>query len=395
MRITRSSLTEFFKVQAILIAFSVIVAGIFWAIGENINPLTILVYSLSLGNLTRIPLERAHPLYLERPFPYNWLVFLSLLVPLLLPIYLISSTLAWWLARPSPDTLAHYLRTGWKFPILITVVFSIGVFLYETSRKRFERRNRELQQSVERESAKVEIQKEELQRAREIQEGLLPKQIPQLDGFQISASWRPAREVSGDYFDVFRLGDHSVAFCVADVVGKGVSAALLMANVQAAVRAFSSEFLSPAQVCAKVNHLLCENVATGKFVTMLFGVLDCHLHRITYCNAGHPGPILLSNGHAAALDSSGAVLGVFSNWDYCDTSVSLRAGDRLLIFTDGLTEAEAGDGDEFGEFRITQTVEKNASRPAAELSNALLAQVDTFCHSRFQDDATLLVLAAD
>ncbi|UWZ82998.1 PP2C family protein-serine/threonine phosphatase [Occallatibacter riparius] len=394
MRITRTSLIAFLKTQAVYIAFSIVVAGIFWAIGEDINPLTILVYSLTLGNLTMLPMGKASTLYLGRRFPYNWLVFLSLLSVLLLPVYLISSTLVWLIAPPSPQSLGHYVQTGWKFPILITTVFSIGFFVYETSRKRFEERNRELEQSVERESAKVESQKEELRRAREIQESLLPKEIPKVDGFDLAAAWRPAREVSGDYFDVFRLGESLIAFCVADVVGKGVSAALLMANVQAAVRAFASEHISPAELCGKVNRLLCENVATGKFVTFLFGILDCGARRLVYCNAGHPDPILVTQGKAAALNDSGAVLGVFPAWQYKDEVVELAEGDRFLVFTDGLTEAEAPDEVEFGEERIADFAARHSSQSAMELSTSLLDRVDAYCRSQFQDDATLVVVAA-
>ena len=113
-----------------------------------------------------------------------------------------------------------------------------------------------------------------MQRASEIQRSLLPKEIPQLAGFEVAGAWRPARTVSGDYYDVFKLGEGKLGICIADVVGKGVSAALMMANVQAAVRAYASSAESPAQLCVKVNSLLCENLATGKFVTFLYGVLD-------------------------------------------------------------------------------------------------------------------------
>ena len=395
MRITLSSFAHLLRKQALYIAFSLAVAAIFWAVGQEINPLTILVYSISLGNLTEIAMQKATPLYGDRPFPYNWLIFLLVLALLVVPIYLISSTLVWWIAPPSPQTLEHYLQTGWKFPILITVLFSVGIFLYQTTRDRLERRNRELQRTIAQGVEQIEQQEEELRRAREIQQALLPKQIPQLPGFEVAGAWRPARTVSGDYFDVFPLGDHKLCICIADVVGKGVSAALLMAHAQAAVRALSSQSDSPASLCARVNRLLCENLAMGKFVTFFYGILDGETRSFAYCNAGHPNPILISHGHSSALEKDGAVLGVFPEWVYENGAIRLEPEDRLLLFTDGITEAEGADAQEFGEAKIAAFATSNCRKSARELTNGLLENVSTFCGGRFQDDATLVVVAAN
>jgi sigma-B regulation protein RsbU (phosphoserine phosphatase) len=201
--------------------------------------------------------------------------------------------------------------------------------------------------------------------------------------------------VSGDYYDVLRFGDHKLGICIADVAGKGVSAALLMANVQAAVRAYANESESPAQVCGKVNRLLCENIATGKFVTFLYGILDADAHSFQYCNAGHLYPILASRGSVRMLDQGGAVLGVFPAWKYEDSAVDLKAGDRLLLFTDGITEASDTNDQELEEARIAAFAKANPALSASELGNRLLAQVTDFCGAHFQDDATLLVIAAD
>jgi sigma-B regulation protein RsbU (phosphoserine phosphatase) len=322
-------------------------------------------------------------------------MFLLVLAVLVVPIYLVSSTLVWWIAPPSRQTLEHYLRTGWKFPILITVVFSVGVFLYETTRDRLERRNKELQRTLALGTAQIEEQEEELQRAREMQQALLPKQIPQLPGFEVAGAWLPARAVSGDYYDVFRLGDHKLCICIADVVGKGVSAALLTAHAQAAVRALSSQSESPATLCGRVNRLLCENIATGKFVTFFYAILDSETHTLNYCNAGHPYPILVSHGQARMLDNSGAVLGVFPEWAYEDVAIPFESQDRLLLFTDGITEAEGADATEFGEEGVAAFVRSNSRKSAGELTKGLLETVNTFCGGHFQDDATLVVVSAN
>jgi sigma-B regulation protein RsbU (phosphoserine phosphatase) len=395
MPVNPGFLASLLKKQALFITFSLVVAAIFWAIGQDINPLTILVYSISLGNLTHYSMERIYPFYGDRRFPYNWLIFLLMLAVLVVPIYLISSTLVWLIAPPSRETLAYYLQAGWRFPILITVVLSIGFFVYETTKKRLERRNLELQNTLAEGTAQIEQQEEELRRAREIQQALLPKEIPQLPGFEVAAAWRPARAVSGDYFDVFPLGDKKLCICIADVVGKGVSAALLMAHAQAAVRALANESDSPATLCARVNRLLCENLAAGKFVTFFCGILDGETQVFRYCNAGHPYPIVISHGQSNTLDQGGAVLGVFPAWAYEDEAVRLDSADRLLLFTDGITEAEGANEQEFGEANIAAFAQSNLHKSAKELTNGLLERVSTFCGGRFRDDATLVVVAAN
>jgi sigma-B regulation protein RsbU (phosphoserine phosphatase) len=385
---------RFFRQQSLYIALSAVLGAVFWAIGQPINPGTVMLYTLCIGNLITPALARLRFLYAERTFPYNWLIFLPVLLLMVLPVYLASSVVVWAIAPPTPQTYAHLIRTGWKLPFLVAFVFGALTFLYQTTKDRLERRNLELQHSVESGTARIEMQEQELERAREIQQSLLPKQIPQILGFEVAGAWRPARTVSGDYFDVLRLGDHRLAICIADVVGKGVSAALLMANVQAAVRAFSSELESPAGVCAQVNRLLCENIATGKFVTFLYGVLDCETRIFQYCNAGHLLPIHLSSGTVQMPDRGGAVLGVFPAWTYEDSTIELRPGDRLLLFTDGITEACDAEGREFEEGGIAAFAKANSTLAANELTTRLLAQVTDFCRGQFQDDATLLVIAA-
>jgi sigma-B regulation protein RsbU (phosphoserine phosphatase) len=271
----------------------------------------------------------------------------------------------------------------------------VAFFLYQTTKERLERRNKELQRTLALCTAQIEEQEEELRRAREIQESLLPKTIPQLPGFEVAGAWRPARGVSGDYYDVFPLGDHKLCICIADVVGKGVSAALLTAHAQAAVRALSSQLDSPATLCGRVNRLLCENIATGKFVTFFYAILDSETHMLNYCNAGHPYPILVSHGLARMLDHGGAVLGVFPDWAYEDVAIPFESEDRLLMFTDGITEAEGADATEFGEEGVAAFARSNSRKSAAELTNGLLENVNTFCGGHFQDDATLVVVSAN
>jgi len=393
--VNASSLARFFRQQSLYVVIAAVVAALIWATGQRTNPATPLVYTLCIGNLVTISLEKLGFLYEKRPFPYNLLIFLPLLLVLTAPVYLITSAVVWMIAPPAGLTLSGLIAVGWKFSFVVTLAFGIPLFLYHRTKEHLERRNVELQQKVERGTARLEMQEAELQRAREIQQSLLPRNIPQIPGFEIAGAWQPASMVSGDYYDVLPLGDHKLGICIADVSGKGVSAALLMANVQAAVRAYASESESPAQVCGKVNRLLCENIATGKFVTFLYAILDGDERSFQYCNAGHLYPILVSRGSVGMLEQGGAVLGVFPAWTYEDSVIDLKAGDRLLLFTDGITEASDTNGQEFEETRIAAFAKANATLSASELDNRLLAQVTDFCGAHFQDDATLLVIAAD
>jgi len=389
------SLVHFLSRQGLYLSIAAIVAAIFWAVGQQVNPATVVLYALCFGNLITPPLHHVRCKFSGRPVGYKWLAFLATLVVLTPPVYLITSVVVWRLAPPSPQSLWNLIATGWKFPSLVILVFGVIWFLYIETKERLERRNAELQRSVELGAARLEMQEQELERAREIQQSLLPKDIPQLPGFEIAAAWRPARIVGGDYFDVMRLGENRLAICIADVVGKGVSAALLMANVQATVRAFAHDSESPAGLCSRINSVLCGNIATEKFVTFFYGVLDAARRTLQYCDAGHPPPMLVSSDSIRQLAVDGAVLGVFPTWKYEDSTISLSPGDRLLLFTDGITEASGPDGREFGEDKIAALAKANQASSASELNSRVLARASDFCGGQFQDDATLLVIAVN
>ena len=389
------SLVRFLRRQGLYLSVAAVVAAVFWAVGQQINPATVLLYCLCIGNLVTPPLHRMRCKVSDWPAPYRWMVFLGALAVLTPPVYVISSVVVWRLAPPSPQSLRNLITTGWKFPSLVIIVFGVIWFLYIETKERLERRNVELQRSVELGAARLEMQEQELERAREIQESLLPKEIPQIPGFEVATAWRPARMVGGDYFDVLRLGENRLAICIADVVGKGVSAALLMANVQATVRAFARDSESPAWVCSRVNSVLCGNIAAEKFVSFFYGVLDADKRTLRYCNAGHPSPILVSSHSIRQLPAGGAVLGVFPTWEYRDSMIGLSPGDRLLLFTDGITEASGSDGREFGEENLAALAKANGGCPAGELNSRVLAQISDFCRGQFQDDATLLVIAVN
>ena len=393
MKYSPLTLSRFLRLQGMYLGVAVVITAVFWAIGSKTNPATILVYSLCIGNLITTPMNRVRSVYGQRPYPYNWLSFAAAMAVLTPAVFLISSLVVWWIAPPTPQTLWHLVTTGWKLPILVIFVVTALSTLFSEVKERLEVRNAELQRSVALSAEQLEKQEKDLERAREIQESLLPREIPQLPGFEVATAWSPARMVGGDYFDVLRLGKDRLAICIADVVGKGVSAALLMANIQAMVRAFARDSESPAGMCNRVNAVLCGNIAADKFVTFFYGVLDADKRTFEYCSAGHPTPMLVSPGSMQRLRGGGAVLGVFPAWKYEDSVVNLSRGDRLVLFTDGITEATGVLGEEFGEDGLAAFAKANSGNSAIELNRLVLAQVTDFCGSKFQDDATLLVIA--
>ncbi len=237
-------------------------------------------------------------------------------------------------------------------------------------------------------------QQREFEDARLIQRGLLPAAMPQAAGVQLAASWQPANGVGGDCFDALAFAPGAVGLSIADVAGKGVPAALLMSNLQAAVRAFAQEGTGPGSLCTSVNRLLCRNMASGRFVTFCYVRIDTTARRLTYANAGHNPPLLVrGNGSVDQLAPSGTVLGVFAESAYEQGDFAIAPGDRLILYTDGITEGRNPAGDEFGEDRLAETASRHRALPAEEMLAAVLRDVEAFNGGKYEDDATLIVAA--
>ena len=389
------SLLRFLRPQLLYLAIAAGVYAIFWAAtGQGPSLSTTLIYSFLLGNLTTLVMEQMRSLGVARESSWYWPLNLALLLAVTL-VAVTFSTLAVFLVSGTPGSFKQFLSSGWKFPTVANLIFGMAFFIHQATRCRLEERNRQLQRTIEQETAERELDAAELKQAREIQQGLLPKELPQLTEFQIAGAWEPARLVGGDYYDVIRLGKDKLGICIADVVGKGISAALLMANVQASVRGFASETASPSYVCSRINSVLCENLASGKFVTLFYGVLDASSRILQYTNAGHLRPILIEHdGNVKHLENGGALLGVFPDWKYEDSKVELRPGDMLMLFTDGITEAMDLNGEEFGEERLIEVARNTGEQSIEDLKIQLLGSAQEFCDFRMRDDATLVLIAA-
>jgi sigma-B regulation protein RsbU (phosphoserine phosphatase) len=262
--------------------------------------------------------------------------------------------------------------------------------------------NRDLLQKLQKQlsSARVERRmqlqrEEELRDAREIQDSLLPKKLPDVAGYEIAAVTQPLRFVGGDYYSVVRIDDRHTAICIADVAGKGMPAALLMSSLQAALQPLIGENLPPRELSQRLNRILCEVTPVGKFISFFYGVLDSAENRLTYCNAGHNPPLLISeDGTSSELTAAGAVLGQFPHWIYQQSEVQMRSGDKLLLFTDGLVEACNADDKSFGEQNLISIAEQNPNSSAKELMGLLTRAASQHCGGRFQDDSSLIVLRA-
>ncbi len=238
--------------------------------------------------------------------------------------------------------------------------------------------------------------KREMEEARHIQRKLLPSTVPQIDGCEIASQWQPASGVGGDCFDVIAFGQSRLALCIADVVGKGIPAALLMSNLQASVRAFATEAAQPAELCHQVNRILCGRIAEGRFISFFYCKVDTSLGLLTYSNAGHYFPIVIRpDGTVSRLIEGGPVLGVFNDAVYEQGHTTIGSGDRVILFTDGVTEARDGNDEEFGEERLIAAAVANRACSAPALEARLSDCVASFTSGSLQDDATLIVVAVD
>jgi phosphoserine phosphatase RsbU/P len=238
------------------------------------------------------------------------------------------------------------------------------------------------------------LHEEELQEARDIQHSLLPKHLPEIPGFDVAAMTQPLRFVGGDYYTVVPVSQRHTVFCIADVSGKGLPAALLMSSLQAALKPLMGK-LQPHELSSRLNRILCDLTPVGKFISFFYAVLDNVEGRLTYCNAGHNPPLVIrADGTFCELECSGAVLGQFPHWPYEQCELQMHPGDELLVFTDGLVEAGDADDKPFGENNLVRIARENLSATAADLMRSLLREASAHCHDRFQDDASLIVLKA-
>ena len=237
---------------------------------------------------------------------------------------------------------------------------------------------------------------DELDIARDIQKNLLPHDIPELNNFEISAINVSSKQVGGDYYDLIRLDDNNLCLSIADVSGKGVPAALLMANLQAFLKTIVRHGIELDEATALINDLVSENTSDGKFITFFWGVLNDDARKFRYVNAGHNPPLLIRNGEIIKLNIGGIVLGVMKTvTPYESREISLQKEDVIVMFTDGVSEAMNTKGEEFSDERLENTAKRISHKSSPEILQDIRQEVINYTAGALQsDDITLMVIKA-
>jgi serine phosphatase RsbU (regulator of sigma subunit)/predicted ester cyclase len=248
------------------------------------------------------------------------------------------------------------------------------------------------QQGLEQERIERERIEQELKVARSIQQASLPEKVPDLEGWQISPYYQPAREVGGDFYDFHLLSEGRLGLVVGDATGKGVPAALVMSSTRSMLRALARASNSPGEVLEQVNDLLVSDIPPNMFVTCFYAILDPKSATLSYANAGHDLPYLRHGDHAEELRARGMPLGLMSGMSYEEGEASLRQEDDVLFYSDGLVEAHDPKGEMFGFPRLRALVAQHAEERS--LGNLLLEELYSFVGEGWEqeDDITLLTL---
>jgi phosphoserine phosphatase RsbU/P len=257
----------------------------------------------------------------------------------------------------------------------------------------------ELREALEMKTRLISLE-QELDIARQMQQNVLPRRFPATPGFEIAAMMQPAREVGGDFYDIFQIDAHRVGIAVADVSGKGIPAAFFMLIARTLLKAIALEGAGPGKTLARLNEFLCGDNEETMFVTLFYGELDSRSGRFVYANAGHNHPLLATpDGAVTSLPSTdGMALAVFEQQTFGERAVTLAAGQTLLLYTDGVTEAFDDAGTMFGDDRLAGLLKSPAINTengvAQSLLETILQRIDRFCAGAPQsDDITLLVIA--
>jgi sigma-B regulation protein RsbU (phosphoserine phosphatase) len=234
----------------------------------------------------------------------------------------------------------------------------------------------------------------ELRVARKVMEGLLPHHPPDIPGFDIAGAHRTSHEVGGDYYEFISLGDDRWGIAIADVVGKGIAAAILVAALRASLSSLVGQELALRAILRRANRFFHESVEEGKFVTLFYAVMDVRARRLIYVNAGHLPPLLLRHeGQVELLEEGGVPLGLFAEPRYFEGIAKLETGDLLALYTDGLTEAMDARDDSYGIQRLAATCSRIRTEPASAICDQIMEDVRRFGGDAI-DDQTLVVLKA-
>jgi phosphoserine phosphatase RsbU/P len=252
--------------------------------------------------------------------------------------------------------------------------------------------SRLLEESIEKERLE-----KELDVAREIQRKIIPAKNPQYDKLEISSAFIPAFEVGGDYYDFFDIGENKVAFIIADVSGKGISAAFIMAEIKGIFESLSKTIESPREILIKANQILQRTLDRKSFISAAYGVIDLHEEKLQLARAGHCPILLIRDGSAENLRPSGLGLGLDFGFRFAETldeiELNLKENDTIVLYTDGISEAKNSLDEDFGDFQFQKILLENNCKNADEITNSVLKEITLFSRNNHQhDDITLVIL---
>jgi sigma-B regulation protein RsbU (phosphoserine phosphatase) len=235
---------------------------------------------------------------------------------------------------------------------------------------------------------------EELEIARDIQKNLFPQSIPEYSNFEIAAANYSSRQVGGDYYDIIKLDNDTFCIAIGDVSGKGVGAALLMANLQAFLKTTCRQGMQIDEATAIINDLVSENTSDGKFITFFWGIIENENKMLSYVNAGHNPPLLIRDGKITKLEKGGIILGVMKTmFPYISEKIQLKKDDVLILFTDGVSEAMNRKGEEFSDVKLESLALKLSGKTAKEILSEIKTDVQNFSAGAAQsDDITLMII---
>ncbi len=268
---------------------------------------------------------------------------------------------------------------------ILAVAVGISLHTYDSMRRQIEASYLAL--------SRKEALEREIEIAREVQRELLPRSLPCVRGLELAAVCKPAVGVGGDFYDFLVHADDRLGIVVADVSGKGIPAALLMAGLQASVRTLAVPGVGPAEVNRRLNELLHGSTSDSRYATLFFALCDSANRVMTYSNAGHYPPLLLGVGGTVRLTASGLPIGVLPHSEYQETRCHLHPGDLLALYTDGILEAPGARDEEFGEARLLEVLDRHRERPLDEVLGAVLHAVDRWRDGVVPHDDVTLVLA--
>jgi phosphoserine phosphatase RsbU/P len=232
----------------------------------------------------------------------------------------------------------------------------------------------------------------ELTFALQVQQALFPRMFPSESGLDFAAVCVPARGISGDYYDVMPLPNGRVGFAIADVSGKGISAAILMSNLHAALRILSAAGYPPGEVCSQLNRHLYQITGDSRFATVFYGDWNPADRSLSYVNAGHLSPIVKGASDTQLLEPGGPPLGIFLESEHSVGEQALQAGDLMVLYSDGITEARNRLEEEFGEARLEAIITANSHKSLGQIQEQVLRAVRKWSGSELEDDMTLLLV---